>query len=194
MSKCGRDSSTSRSIRCASRDDLCPKAIGHEGSPGLARLPQHEVERIALASSTSTRAPARRSPNRLPDSFPYSRELATEYMHVAVRSRRTLLPLPINCCVMLMMPGTCVGRARFVIGPQDAQAGRSPRASHRVNRCGERLHGLAVFRGALDDLVVDVGDVAHEGHLVAAGKPGSDVRCRRPLSNARPPAVRCRDT
>jgi hypothetical protein len=40
------------------------------GSPAW-RLPQHEVERVALAwSSTSTRSPARRSSSDLPDSLP----------------------------------------------------------------------------------------------------------------------------
>jgi hypothetical protein len=36
----------------------------------LGVLPEHEIERILLAESTSTRSPARRSSSDLPDSLP----------------------------------------------------------------------------------------------------------------------------
>ncbi len=39
---------------------------------------------------------------------------------------------------------------------------------YSVKAIGQRLDGLAVLGGAMDDLVVDVRDVSDEDHLVAA--------------------------
>ena len=57
--------------------------------------------------------------------------------------------------------------ARLVIGTQDAEA--VVILMHGLDEpLGERLDRLTEFRGALDDLVVDVGDVAHEDHAMPA--------------------------
>ena len=51
------------------------------------------------------------------------------------------------------------------IGALHAQCGRI--LVHRADETpGELLHGFAVFPGTLDDLVIDVGDVAHIGHVI----------------------------
>jgi hypothetical protein len=60
------------------------------------------------------------------------------------------------------------GGARLQRGALDTQRIRIlvQRIDHAI---GQAADGLAVFHRTPDDLVVDVGDVAHIGHLVAAG-------------------------
>jgi hypothetical protein len=76
-----------------------------------------------------------------------------------------------------------VGGARLVRRALDAQ--RVEIAVHaRDHAIGELAHGLAVLDGAPNDLVVDVGDVAHERHAQTAGPEPTlhqverDVRAR----------------
>ena len=57
-----------------------------------------------------------------------------------------------------------LGRSRLVIRAQNAEA-IVVLVHRRDEALRQRLHALAVLRGALDDLVVDVGDVADEGDL-----------------------------
>jgi hypothetical protein len=57
--------------------------------------------------------------------------------------------------------------ARLVVGFFHAEH-RRVRVHRGDEAAGERVHGLAVLACAADDLVVDVGDVAHVSDAVAA--------------------------
>ena len=57
--------------------------------------------------------------------------------------------------------------AWLLIGPQHAEPVRV--RVHGLNEAAsQRIDVLAVFVGALDDLVVDVGNIAHVGHAETA--------------------------
>ena len=65
-----------------------PHGLGHDGSPGLARLPQREVERVLLVLVDLDRArrPACRRA-RWRDSLPYAGEARDAEVDVAVATR-----------------------------------------------------------------------------------------------------------
>ena len=59
-----------------------------------------------------------------------------------------------------------LGGTRLEIGLDHPQRGGI--FIHRGDKTpGQRLHRLLVLRRALDDLIVDIGNVAHIGHAVA---------------------------
>ncbi len=135
---------------------------------GLGRFPQHEIERIAFglvdldarAGAQVREALAREPAVRL--------ELRHRVIHIAIVGR-VGVSLVDECLHhgndlrhVLRRTRLAVGTrdserlAIFLVGPDEA--------------LGQRRHRLAVFLRAVDDLVVDVGDVAHEVHVVT----GSD--------------------
>ena len=68
-----------------------------------------------------------------------------------------------------------LGRARLVRRAARCRARRRPRASPRCISSVSAPIGIAALERALDDLVVDVGDVAHVGDAVAdAPQPALD--------------------
>jgi hypothetical protein len=78
MSKCSPSSSTD-----IAEHSMCqpgrpgPQGDSQDGSPGLAAFHSTKSSGSRLASSTSMRAPARRSASRLPESCPYGSKRAT---------------------------------------------------------------------------------------------------------------------
>ncbi|MNR14934.1 hypothetical protein D3C85_1314340 [compost metagenome] len=73
-----------------------------------------------------------------------------------------------------MHAGDMPGGARLLVRAQDIEACLVlvHGGDHAID---QRLEGLAVVVGALDDLVVDVGDIAHIGHLIATlAQPAGD--------------------
>ena len=144
---------------------------------GLGRLPQHEVERVALRLvHVDARAGAQvREP--LARELPVRREARHGVVHVAI-----------GACVGVTLVNQCLhhcddlrqvlGRARLMVRACHAER-LAVLAVGADESLGERGHRLAVLRGALDDLVVDVSDVAHERDAVTGGRemPSRDVEC-----------------
>jgi len=77
--------------------------------------------------------------------------------------------------------GDVLRAARLVGDGADVQLGQ-PAVVLRDDAFGDRLPGLAGLAAAVDDLVVDVGDVVDEAHAMSArGQPAGDrVEDRRP--------------
>ena len=132
---------------------------------GLRGLPQHEVERIALGlvhldarAGAQVREPLAGEPAvRL--------ELRDRVVDVAVVGgvRVALVDEPLHHRDDLR---DVLGRARLVVAERHAER-RAVLVVGADEALGQRLHRLAVLLRALDDLVVDVGDVADERDVVA---------------------------
>ena len=135
------------------------------GLARLRRLPQHEIERIALgfvhldarAGPQVGQALARQLAVRL--------ELRDGVVHVAVAGRVGVALVDQRLHHRDDLRDE-LGRARLAIAQPHAER----RAVFLVGldeALGQRLHRLAVLLRALDDLVVDVRDVADERDVVA---------------------------
>src|SRR5690606_18396345 len=153
-----------RAFDVPSRPPIAPR----RGPVRLARLgalPQHEIERIALRIVDGN-ACARAQVAEL-----FARELA-----VALELRDGVHHVAVACDVRIPLldqllrhrddARNVLRRARLVIRPQDPEP--VVVLVHRLDESiGQLAHALAVLRRSRDDLVVDVGDVADEDHLVA---------------------------
>lgn len=137
---------------------------------GLARLgalPEHEVERIALAGSHVDAGARLQVVDRLAGEAAIVLELAHGEVDVTVG------PLVGVALLLKLLDeaehfGDVVGGAGLVRGREAAE-----REHVLLHRAAELLGELgrrdAALGSAADDLVVDVRDVAHEGHLHAGG-------------------------
>ena len=136
----------------------------------LRRFPQHEVERVTLVG-IFTRSPARSCPASCRTAC-RSRE-SVPIIHVAVLRLvgQALVDQRGNKQSHLRDVG---GGARFDIGLLHAE--RSFVLVHRLDETrGQLRDGFVVLGGTLDDLVVDVGDVANiSGVEAAGGQPALD--------------------
>ena len=137
------------------------------GFARLGALPEHEVERVALAGRHVDAGAGLQVVDRLAREAAVVLELAHGEVDVAVGAL-------IGIALFLELfneaehLGNVVGGAGLVRGREAAE-----REHVLLHRAGELVGELgrrdAAFGGAADDLVVDVGDVAHEGHLHARG-------------------------
>ena len=148
------------------RAALAPRRL-----PGrLARLgvlPEYEIERILLGRIDLDPLAGAQIVERLAGQFSVAGKLAYRVIHVAIGclvGQAVVFQLADDALHLRHI----LGGARLVVGAQDAQ------------RVGILVHGgdeavsqlldrLAVLDGALDDLVVNVGDVADVGHVVTGG-------------------------
>ena len=140
---------------------------------GLGGLPQHKVERVVLAIGHRHALTGAQIVDALARQLAVARKLAHREVHIAAAA--------------------AVGQAfgferadhrqhlRHVIGGTRLEGGRHGAdggqvLAHRRNHLvGERADGDAALDRALDDLVFDVGDVAHISYLVATGlQPAAD--------------------
>ncbi len=135
------------------------------GSSGLRLLPQHEVERILLRVVRGDAFARAQIFDRLARELAVARELAHRVVHVAV-ARLIRVAVRFERLDHAEHLRNEVGGARLEVGPRDAERVRV--FMHRVDEAvGQRLDRLAVLDCATNDLVVDIGDVAHVGHVVA---------------------------
>jgi hypothetical protein len=131
----------------------------------LRRLPQHEVERILLAVEDGHPLAGTQLVDRLAGQLAVAGELAHREVDVAV-GRAVGQPLALQRGNELEHLRHVAGGRRFVRGPRDAE--RIEVGVHRPGHLlGELADGHAALERAADDLVVDVGDVADVGDLVA---------------------------
>ncbi|MNZ86245.1 hypothetical protein D3C78_1050620 [compost metagenome] len=134
---------------------------------GLGALPEHEIQRVVLAVVHSHALAGLQLVERLARQPAVARELAHGKVHVAIAR--------LIGQAAFLQPADHVQHLRHIVGGPgleirafDAQGVRIlvQRRNHAV---GQLADGFAVFHGPTDDLVVDVGDVAHIGHAQAAG-------------------------
>jgi len=134
---------------------------------GLGAFPQHEVQGVVLAVQHGHAF----SRMQLVEGFARELAVAGKLAHGIVDvpvghpvSQATFLKLADDAQHLRHV----IGGAGLVRGSLDAQRIRVlvQGFDHAV---GQGPNGLAVVKGALDDLVVNVGDVAHVGHPKAAG-------------------------
>jgi len=137
------------------------------GLVGLGRFPEHEVERVALVVGHGHALAGAQLVEALARELAVASKGAHGVVHVAVRGavgQPLLLQLPDQGQHLRHV----VGGARFVGRALDAQrVGVLVQGLDHAR--GQAADGFAVVQRAGNDLVVDVGDVAHVGHAVAAG-------------------------
>ena len=132
---------------------------------GLGRLPQHEVQRIMLAVEHRHALSGAQFVERLARQLAVAGKLAHREVHVAIVGA-VGQPLAFERANQVQHLRHVVGGTRLVRRRQDAQ--QADVLVHRVDHLvGELADGDAALQRTLDDLVFDVGDVAHIGHLVA---------------------------
>ncbi len=129
----------------------------------LRRLPQHEVEGILLAGQHVHALAGAQVVQRLARELPVIRKLAHREIDVAAR-RAIGEAAVLERLDHLQHARDMLGCARLEIGLFDPER-RVVLVHRRDEARGQRLDRLMVLLRALDDLVVDVGDVAHVGHL-----------------------------
>ncbi len=139
------------------------------GALGLARLggfPQHEVERILLAAIDRHALAGLQLVERLARQLAVAGKLAHRVVDIAV-VRRVGQALVLELADDVQHLRHVVGGARVVRGAFDAQGVEV--AVHLGDHAVRQLpNGLAVLDRAADDLVLDIGDIAHEGDPVSA--------------------------
>ena len=146
------------------RPTATPRRIPR-GLAGLRGLPEHEVERVTLRLVHFDPRPGPQVRETLARQQPVRLELRDGVVDVAVAA---------DVCVALLDQARdhrddlrqVLGGTRLVVGPLDAER-RAVLVVRADEPLGERTHRLAVLGGALDDLVVDVRDVADERDAVA---------------------------
>ena len=133
---------------------------------GLGGLPQHEVERIALRLIDLDAGAGPQVAELLAGQLAVALEAADRIEHVAVGGRVgvALLDQRLDHRDDL---GDIGGRPRLVLGDLDAER-REVLLVRADEPRGQRLGRLAVLGGAVDDVVVDVGDVPDVRDLEAA--------------------------
>ncbi len=133
----------------------------------LGRLPQHEVQRIALAGVDVDALAGAQVVQRLAGQAAVVGEVTHGVINVAVFALVGQV-LRLKRLDQRQHLRHVFGGARHVGRRENAQ--RAGVLVHVLGEArGQLRNGLAVFHRALDDLVVDVGDVAHVGDIVAGG-------------------------
>ena len=129
---------------------------------GLGALPEHEVERIELAVLHRHALAGVQLVERLARQPAIARELAHRVVHVATRGL-VGQALVLKALDQAQHLRHIFGGARLVRGALYAQrvGVLVQGVDHAIRQAAD---GLAVLHGAADDLVVNIGDVAHIGH------------------------------
>ncbi len=131
---------------------------------GLGGFPQHEVQRILLGIVGGHALSGAQVFEGLARQLAVARELAHRVVHVAV-GRLVGQAVVLQPADHRQHLRHVFGGARLAVGALHAE--RVGIFVHGGDEAvGERADGLAVLDRALDDLVVDVGDVAHVGHVI----------------------------
>ena len=141
--------------------------LGLVGLAGLGRFPQHEVQRVVLAVEHGHALTGAQLVQRLARELAVAGKLAHGVVHVAA-GRAVGQTLALQAFDQGQHLRHVLGGTRLVIGPGYAQ-GVGVLMQGGDHAFGQGTDGLAVVQRALDDLVVDVGDVAHIGHAQTAG-------------------------
>ncbi len=139
----------------------------------LDALPQHEIERVLLGLVDLDAGADAQVFDLLARQLAVAHELADAVVHVAI-ARRVGIPLVDQGLDHRVHAGDMVGGTRFLVWRQDVQAALV--FVHRVDHARrEGVEAFAVLVGPVDDLVIDVGDIAHVGQLVTAlAQPAGD--------------------
>ena len=150
------------------------------GFSGLGRFPQHKVQRVLFAAlfvadrHAFTRV---QFVQGLARQLAVTGELAHGKVHIAIAGaiRQAFLLQRADHGQHLRH---IVGGAGLQLRPLDTQ-GIGVLVQGVDHAIGQAADGFAVFNGALDDLVVNVGDVAHVSDLQARGAQPTlhDVEC-----------------
>ncbi len=135
------------------------------GLVGLGRLPQHEVERVLLALGDGHALAGAQLVERLAREPAVAGKAAHRVEHVAT-GLAVGQPAALERADHRQHLRHVRGGARLVGRWQQADRGDVGvhRGDHLVGQCA---HRDAALERAADDLVVDVGDVAHVGHVEA---------------------------
>ena len=152
-----------RALDVPARTPLAPGGRPR-GLAGLGAFPEHEIKRIALALfHFDPRARAQIS-EALARELPVVRKARHGVHHIAIARhiRVTLLDQRFS---ERDHAGHVLGGPRLMIGAQNIQPIVVLVHRRDVAR-REGVDGLAELRSATDDLVVDVGDVAHEDDAI----------------------------
>ncbi len=168
MSNCGPEQRDRhrRALDVPARAAHAPRRIPGRLA-GLGALPEHEIERVALRLVDLDARAGAQVLELLAGELAVRREARDRVVDVAVRADVGVAARdqPADHRDDL---GDVRGRARLVVRLLEADRGEV--LVHRRDEArGERLDRLAALARAVDDLVVDVGDVAHVGDAVARG-------------------------
>ena len=144
------------------------RPLGVVGLARLRRLPHHEVERIFLAVEHRHPLAGAKLVDRLARELAVAGELAHRVVHVAARARGSRSPCSSSVAISSSICGTYCGGARLVRRPLDEEP-VGVLVQRRDHLLGELADRDAALERALDDLVVDVGDVAHVGDAHSPG-------------------------
>ena len=136
--------------------------LGVVGLGGFGALPEHRVERIELAVVHRHALARAQLIERLAAEAAIGRKLAHRIVHVAI-GRTVGQPLVLELADHGQHLGHILGRTGFVGRALDAQ-GIGILVQGLDHAIGQRTNGFAVFKSAPDDLVINVGDVAHISH------------------------------
>ena len=140
--------------------------LGVFGLTFLGRLPQHEVQRVVLAFLHRHALTGAQLVKRLARQLAVTREFAHGIVHVAA-STPISQPFFLEDADHGQHLRHIVGRTRLQRRRLDIE-GANILVHGRNHLVGQRADGDAALDCPLDDLVVDIGDVAHIGDLVAA--------------------------
>ena len=142
------------------------RPLGVFGLARLRRLPQHEVERVLLAVEHGDALAGAQLVDRLARELAVAGELAHREVHVAARACDSRGPCASSVAIISSICGTySVARGSCVGGSMPSAVGILVQGGDHL--LGERPDRDAALERALDDLVVDVGDVAHVGDAIA---------------------------
>lgn len=136
-------------------------------------LPQDEVQRVFLGLVDLDARTDLQVFDLLARQLAIANELADAVIHVAI-ARRVGIALVDQGLDHLVHAGDMAGGTRLDVRAQHVQTTfvLMHRGDHALD---QRLERLAVLVGPADDLVVDVGDVTHIGHVIAAlAQPAGD--------------------
>ena len=185
-----------RSARRAARTHIAEHSMCQPGRPSPQRRLATRARRAWRASTARSRADRRfavvdldalagaQVVERLAGELAVAREAAHRVVHVAVarRGRRALVARACRSCrSSAARTRWRAARGRAAATPSAAQSS----CIAAMKRVGQRVDRLAVLARAADDLVVDVGDVAHVGHVDSRARAASAAPCRTRPSCAR---------
>ena len=133
----------------------------------LRMLPQHEIERVVLGLRYLDALARIEIVERFARKLAVARKIAHRVVDVTVR-RHVSEPLLLQQTNDFLHLGDVFGRARLKIRLDYAQ--RSRILVHRGDETsGQCRHRFLVVCRALDDLVVDIRNIAHVSHVEARG-------------------------
>ena len=186
MSKCSPSSAVAhrRALDVPAGPARRPTATPRTGSPGLARFQSTKSSGSCLSAVDLDALAGAQVVERLARELAVAGELAHRVVHVAVgRAVRERLALQRADHVEHLRRCTRVARGSW-------SGFCTPSAAASSSMCGDEALGQRADRSRrspprADDLVVDVGDVAHVGDVVAAARAASAAPCRTPPSPAR---------